>query len=191
MFLKKYIVSVLLLVLATSLYGAEFPISKGASILGGQASFSKYSGDLYGNPDSYYVINLDFNYQKFVSQGVAVGFDFVYDLESEDNNSQYTVAIGPVLSYFSGAGMEKYFPFIQGSIVVGKIHSQGYGTIVPEQDRTLIRPGVILGVVYLMAEHFGISGGLKYSLNVTRDDNGQSLKESRLGLQIGLNLLWY
>lgn len=189
----KYILIVLLIgILTAGTAQAQVQIEKRSMLINAQGSFSAYRGDLYGDPDEYYVINLELNYQRFFWQGVTLGVDLVYDLESIDNNTnRSTVGFGPIGGIYFGSVESSFITYFQSSVIFGKIQGGSPDRLNRIPDKSLLRPSFAVGILYLISDDFAVNGGLKYSLNITDADGSERLSESRLGFQLGLNLFLF
>lgn len=110
---KCLLILIVFLLLAGTVFGAEYPVGKGSTILSGTFSFTNWSGELYEMKGHYSTttVALAPNVLTFVVPNFAVGGELQLTRSSYGNVSATSWDIGPKLCYFVGGPSSKVYPY--------------------------------------------------------------------------------
>ena len=113
--MSKYVlISIILLLLASTAYAGEYAIDKGSTILSGMMSFSNSSGGLYEDEEgnSLTTFTIAPSLASFVVSNLALGAQFSFSHASQGHASISGMSIGPKIAYFFGSAASKSYPYL-------------------------------------------------------------------------------
>ncbi|MEE4311168.1 MAG: hypothetical protein V2J62_04810 [candidate division KSB1 bacterium] len=160
------------------------PIDKGSKIIAGELAFSSASGDLYENSDGDGVTSIEADpfFAYFIAPGLAVGANLLFESESQGDYSQSGWGIGPRVIYFIGSNGPTYpyvdvsFLYMSGSWDTGENDYSWSGN--------MIRFGG--GVMHMITSSVGLFGGVAYSIDSMKPEDGDSESGSQFHIAGGL-----
>ena len=117
--MKKVIILLLLIFSGSSLvYSQDYTIDKGAIIISGIGSFSSRGGELFedfeGNRLTTIMLMPTINY--FVASHLFIGGGVAFTRQSQGDDSQSKIGIGPTLGYAIGQAESKNYPYLAAGI---------------------------------------------------------------------------
>jgi hypothetical protein len=204
--MKKCIVCLVLMAVAA--FSQTFPTDKGSLIVGGSVSFTSSSGDLYENPQGKgsTEISLAPFADYFVSPGLAVGGSVIFYKESQGDNSQTTIGLGPEVRYFFGGNVKpkmikgKNYPYAIGSFLWEntKHKSTMYAkTSVPsgspnfEYKTTFTSISLGAGILHMLTGSVGVSAQVTYNMDKSKYEDGEAVKGNKIKFWVGITAFKY
>ncbi len=112
--------ALIFLLISNSLtYSQSFAIDKGSKIIGGSFTFSSSGGGLHENSegDNLLSIGLNGTFGYFLSPGLCIGGNILFNHRSQGEYSNNQFGIGPKFSYFFGESEKSFYPYLTTSIL--------------------------------------------------------------------------
>lgn len=156
---------IVILLLITTLFYAQSPISNGTYSVGGNVSYSSITGDLVSN--RYNVFSLAPNGGYFFIDNFYTGASLLYIYESSNDFSSNTYGIGPSIRYY--IDVDKLKPFL-GMEYLYKIRISG-----DDPDENSYNTfSISAGADYFITNYFALEGILNYRFMSNAFEDGFS-----------------
>jgi hypothetical protein len=169
--MKRLVVltTIMLLVLAATAMAANSPIDKGSVILGGSASFSSMSGDLYKVGDnSTTLILLSPSVGYFVSPGLELGAKIVFSSISIGGSSASSFTFGPEVGYYFGSGTRAE---VKGSVYP---YLKGFFLLNSSEGDKMTTFGGKGGINYMLSNAVALDAGASFQSDSYKPDGATS-----------------
>jgi hypothetical protein len=118
---KKAMVLCLMILLVGGVSFAQVkkrPMDKGTFNVAGGVTFSSSSGDFYGD-EADSVFSLTPSARYFIIDGLAVGLDFLLQTNSDGEDSETTVGVGPAVAYMFDVNSPSIYPYVGTGVAFG------------------------------------------------------------------------
>ena len=136
--------------------GAQYTLGRGRVLLGGQASYSRTSGESNGqDAPSRRDAVVASNVQYFVLDGFAVGLQANYMHANQGSISASTLGIGPGVSYYFGPAVTRVHPFVSASALITRGRASAPG--VPSLSGSGGGYQVSAGVLFFLTRNSGLT----------------------------------
>lgn len=188
MFRNIAIITVIVILTAVNLFGADSPVDKGALTAGGRLRMAYGDGDLYGDFNHPFLLDFNADFQQFswphLAWGLSVGVSHV-----SYGGSASLVALGPVLAYYFGGPDSKYYPYVLATFRVGRISLDG---LFDDDDAVTYEYGGSIGLARFITKGMAITGSVDYvHESYEYDSDDEPFATDRIGFSLGFRLFIY
>ncbi len=163
----KRVIFVVFLLVFSSVYFAQSPVSKGVYTIGGNISFSSVNNEENNNTKTFFTFAPRVGY--FFINNFYSAINVRYNYWSDNDESQSSYGIGPAVRYFLDAS-SNIKPFL------------GFGFDYYIYDGANLTQTTIsfeTGVDFFITRYFAIEGNINYSITNQKTDSDLYSNESK------------
>ena len=159
-------------------------VDQGSLLIDGNVSLTSTGSNDDG--DRVTNIMLSPSVQYFVVPGLAVGASFSLERQASDGFSRTTYGVGPSVSYYFGASVEKaIYPFV--AVGVNYFGSRfDFDGDTDTETLSAYGVGASGGVLVMLSGSVGVTGRLFYEVQDYSDDFDEDLRTNAFGFAFGI-----
>ena len=188
---RLLVLTLLLVVFASTSYAAENPVDKGSIILSGSVYFSNLSGDLYEvDGDALTMISADPNFGYFVVPNVMIGATMEFSNTSQGDESMSVLGAGPMVGYFFDMTKAEVkgsiYPYIIGFFTYRSVSDDAW-----DEDVSVTTFGGKIGMDYMLSDGVALNTGVKFTSVSSKYGDEDSVSGTEIWVGAGVSVFIY